>query len=248
MNSNSHWITVILCYDHMLSFSWEVTYIWTAGFRRSSLWFILVRYFALISTMAMVTLTFTPFDSMVPPLESGARDPDRGTLVMRVVALYSFDKRVVFTGLTAAAVAIFALTTWFVIPRGPPPTYETSLPGCHTPVSRAQNIRELHVFPPRTLGGDIILLGLALYNGYIRSRSHILRTGSLWRVLVRDGTMYFGLICLANLAHILMYYFGDINTSSSLTSFAVALSVTMICRIMLNLHDTAAVRPIFVTL
>ncbi|KAJ7464637.1 hypothetical protein FB451DRAFT_1264145 [Mycena latifolia] len=52
--------------------------------------------------------------------------------------------------------------------------------------------------------------------------------------------MYFGVICLANLANILMYYFGDLNTASSLSALTMSLSVTMICRLMLNLHKAAA--------
>ncbi|KAJ7671771.1 hypothetical protein B0H17DRAFT_193542 [Mycena rosella] len=69
-------------------------------------------------------------------------------------------------------------------------------------------------------------------------RNEIFRYETLWRIIVRDGAMYFGIICLSNLANILMYYFGD-----QLSAFAVSLSVTMICRLMLNLHDAAAINP-----
>ncbi|KAJ6523936.1 hypothetical protein DFH09DRAFT_189236 [Mycena vulgaris] len=90
------------------------------------------------------------------------------------------------------------------------------------------------------LAVDILLLGFTLYNGYVRSCTGILPRRSLLRVLVRDGAMYFLIICLAILSNILMYHFGDIITARSLSSFTVSLSVTMTCRLMLNLHAAAA--------
>ncbi|KAJ7442019.1 hypothetical protein FB451DRAFT_1298108, partial [Mycena latifolia] len=61
------------------------------------------------------------------------------------------------------------------------------------------------------LAGDLILLRFTLYSGYTRSRGPIFPPGSLWRVLVRDGTMYFGIICIANLANTIKYYLDDVR-------------------------------------
>ncbi|KAJ7808806.1 hypothetical protein B0H14DRAFT_2868829 [Mycena olivaceomarginata] len=142
------------------------------------------------------------------------------TLILRVLAMYSFDKRVMFTLVTAALICV-SLAAWCVVPVGPALTYNTRIPGCHTPSSEAQ------------LAGDVLLLAFTLWRGYTQTRDVELPSGSLWRVLVRDGTV----ICLANLANILMYY---INTATSLSGFTASLSVTMICRLMLNLHEAAA--------
>ncbi|KAJ7501248.1 hypothetical protein B0H11DRAFT_2225064 [Mycena galericulata] len=46
-------------------------------------------------------------------------------------------------------------------------------------------------------------------------------------------------ICAVNVANIVMLYSGNIITAGSLTWFASAISVTMISRLMLNLHDAA---------
>ncbi|KAJ7478412.1 hypothetical protein FB451DRAFT_1396193 [Mycena latifolia] len=236
---------VLLCYDHLLTLGTEVEYIWTPVCRRSSALYIFVRYFALCANMAMMSLTFATFD--YKQLLVGC------TLILRVLAMYSFDRRVMIT-LAAMAIAVVSLAAWFVVPRGPPPTYQTNLPGCHTPASRFQCARlPLHrstLMPfaetsarlagawEAQLAGDVLLLVFTLYHGFTRSRNEIFRPGSLWHVLVRDGAMYFGIICLANLANI-----PHINTGSSLSSFAAALSVTMICRLLLNLHDAAAIQP-----
>ncbi|KAJ6622439.1 hypothetical protein B0H10DRAFT_904091 [Mycena sp. CBHHK59/15] len=58
--------------------------------------------------------------------------------------------------------------------------------------------------------------------------------------MTRDGAMYFAMICLANLANILIFYLGDANTSGGLSWCTAAISVSMISRLMLNLHEAAA--------
>jgi len=198
--------------------------------------------------MAMITLTFGNFS-----IETcGKLDVTHGTLiivqeflvgctlVLRVLAMCSFNRRVVFM-LSLLALIVLVLGAWSVVPSGPAPTTDTNLPGCHSLISRAQSIRLAAAWEAQ-LAGDIILLTLTLCHGYNHSeRGEMLRAGLLWRVLVRDGAMYFGIICLANLANILMYYFGDMYTSSSISTFTVSLSVTMICRLMLNLHEAAAI-------
>ncbi|KAJ7687954.1 hypothetical protein B0H17DRAFT_1203312 [Mycena rosella] len=240
---------VLLCYDHLLTLGREIQYIWVPGRRRSSLWYLFVRYFALCSNMSMMSLTFGTFDSKTcahlmldaPNLTALSYSSDVSTLVLRVIALYSFDRRAVFTLVTTALI-VFVVAAWLVVPRGPTPNFATMVPGCHSKASRSQDIRQAGAWEAQ-LGADVLLLAFTLYHGYTRNRSEIFRYGTLWRVIVRDGAMYFGIICLSNLANILMYYFGDIITGSSLSAFSVSLSVTMICRLMLNLHDAAAINP-----
>ncbi|KAJ7315053.1 hypothetical protein DFH08DRAFT_426062 [Mycena albidolilacea] len=62
---------------------------------------------------------------------------------------------------------------------------------------------------------------------------------SLLRTMFRDGAVYFGMICLVNVANIVMLYLGDMIISGSLAWFACCISATMISRLMLNLHDAS---------
>ncbi|KAJ7259945.1 hypothetical protein B0H12DRAFT_406485 [Mycena haematopus] len=48
------------------------------------------------------------------------------------------------------------------------------------------------------------------------------------------------MICLVNLENIFMLYYGDILTAGSLAWIASAISVTMVSRLILNLHDAAS--------
>ncbi|KAJ7442011.1 hypothetical protein FB451DRAFT_1298098 [Mycena latifolia] len=226
---------VILAYDHLLTCGSEVKYIWTSGRRRSALWYLFIRYFAICVNMIMITLIFGNLDSetcwklnaahgvllIVQELFVGC------TLIMRVLAMYGFDKRVVFI-LVSAEMIQFGVGAWSLVPHRPPPPDDSPLPGCHTPNSRAQDMRTsesphrrasftqtilgMAIAWESQLAGDLILLAFTLYSGYSRSRGAIFPPGSLWRVLVRDGTMYFGIICIANLANIIMYYVGTLRT------------------------------------
>ncbi|KAJ6565787.1 hypothetical protein DFH09DRAFT_1278466 [Mycena vulgaris] len=183
---------VILSYDHLLTLGSECTYVWSAGRRRSVCWYLFVRYFALCSNMAMLAITFGDFDS-----ESCYKLNDAHgillvvqeslvgcTLIVRVLAMYAFDRRVVFT-LSSAEIIVLVVAAWSIVPDGPTPTYETSLPGCHTPRSTSQ-YRHMAIAWATQLTVDILLLGFTLYNGYVRSCTGILPRRSLLRVLVRD--------------------------------------------------------------
>ncbi|KAJ7464638.1 hypothetical protein FB451DRAFT_1370358, partial [Mycena latifolia] len=140
---------VLLVYDYLLTLEWEVAYIWTPKRTRTSSWYLFVRYFALcINTAALTQLDFGNFGSEsclrlknAYSLLIVAQELLVGcTLILRVLAMYFFDKRVIFTLAITAIVAV-SVAAWCVIPRSPAPVYETSVPGCHTPASHLQQIR-----------------------------------------------------------------------------------------------------------
>ncbi|KAF8186217.1 hypothetical protein K438DRAFT_1973575 [Mycena galopus ATCC 62051] len=61
--------TVLLVYDHLLTFKSEVRYMWTPGHIKTSAWYLGVRYFALCANVAMLALTFGNFPTtMYAPL------------------------------------------------------------------------------------------------------------------------------------------------------------------------------------
>ncbi|KAJ7858782.1 hypothetical protein B0H13DRAFT_2356379 [Mycena leptocephala] len=201
---------VLLVYDYLLTLESEVTYIWTKR-TRATAWFLFVRYFALcINTAVLTQLDFGNFgfddanfsvlhkncwlgvSHALEPLSSSQSNLNAATLILRVLAMYFFDKRVMFTLAITAIVAV-SVAAWCVVPHSPAPVYKTSVPGCHNPASHSQQIHVAGAWEA-LLGADIILLGFTLYRGYTRSRNDItLPTKSLWRVLVQDGAMYFGL-------------------------------------------------------
>ncbi|KAJ6569069.1 hypothetical protein B0H19DRAFT_1065846 [Mycena capillaripes] len=209
---------VVLLYDHLLMLPAEVIYIWTPARhkKKSSALYLLIRYFALCSNMAMFSFllgNFTPeiCDKLQITNEilMVAQELLVGcTLILRVLALYSFNKRVAVT-LICAAMIVVAVAAWCILTGALGPTENIGLIGCWFTASRAQ-IRNgmggtvectiFRKFPQLSdrpmlyrLVGDILLVGFTLYHGYERSRSEIFHNGTLWQVLVRDGAVYFGL-------------------------------------------------------
>ncbi|KAJ6534113.1 hypothetical protein B0H19DRAFT_1185295 [Mycena capillaripes] len=240
---------VLLIYDHLLTFRSEVRYIWTTDHTRALAWYLLVRYFALFANVAMFALYFGDFSAKVSPsyeLEKwcitlntvqnvllALQELMIGiTLALRVLAMYSFDKRVMFT-LASAAIIVICLFIRTAVGSEPPQVYRTNLPGCYSVSSNARYLSPgVAGAWEALLAADLLCLGLTLYRGYARIHDGaVLPNGSLWQVLVCDGDI----VCLANGANILMYYISD-----GLGLFTLAVSVTVVCRLMLNLHEAAS--------
>ncbi|KAG2129326.1 hypothetical protein BD769DRAFT_678311 [Suillus cothurnatus] len=57
-------------------------------------------------------------------------------------------------------------------------------------------------------------------------------------IIFQDGAMYFGAMTLINLPNILTYYCGSDITRGNLATFTSCMSVTLISRLVLNLHKT----------
>ncbi|KAJ7882575.1 hypothetical protein B0H14DRAFT_3128781 [Mycena olivaceomarginata] len=80
---------------------------------------------------------------------------------------------------------------------------------------------------------DIIVFALTF-------RRAIQGISPLHQRLATDGSMYFGIIVLANLANVLTFYLGDGLIPGFLSWFTTRLSVTLVSRLMLNLHEVGA--------
>ncbi|KAJ7114371.1 hypothetical protein C8R44DRAFT_984389 [Mycena epipterygia] len=257
-------LTVICC-DYLLTLDLEVTHIWGAPWKRSSAWFLLVRYFALIGNLALIPYFFGNFDEESCQRFSAAEDAlliiqesfVEVTLALRVCAIYGFNRRV-FGLLGIAGIVTITLSVWSAVPMESNFAVSIELPSCYVITVKAQAIRMATAWEA-LLVGDIIVMGLTLWRAYTLNRTIGLGTGSLLGVLVRDGVAYFGMICLVNIANIILFYTGDVRVFSlsfervglmgclypqtlmaaSLAKFACAISVTMASRLILNLQDAA---------
>ncbi|KAJ3745701.1 hypothetical protein DFH05DRAFT_1523972 [Lentinula detonsa] len=58
-------------------------------------------------------------------------------------------------------------------------------------------------------------------------------------IILRDGSIYFGVMALANLVNISTFYYPDPFLRGALCTFASSMSVTMMSRLMINLHKIA---------
>ncbi|KAJ7478418.1 hypothetical protein FB451DRAFT_1396198 [Mycena latifolia] len=233
---------VVLVYDYLLTLDMEVKYMWSPGNKGGSAWFLFIRYFAIGANVAMPFMNFGDFPVerlkialqllvVIQELTVGC------TLIRRVYAMYGFSKRILCLLVAAALIAV-GLAVWSVAAAGPTPVLMVQLPGCQTLHSHTQSIRMAAAWVAE-LACETLVLGLTLFRAWDQTRSGIPLTSSLWTIMIRDGAMYFTIICLANLANILMFYFGDINTAGSVSWFTVMISVVMISRLMLHLRAVA---------
>ncbi|KAJ7712533.1 hypothetical protein DFH07DRAFT_960778 [Mycena maculata] len=124
-------------------------------------------------------------------------------LGLRVWAMYNLNKMVLFSLLSAGLVAVL-LAVWSVTDQ----TWvlATGVAGCAYAVSKHTAVRMAVAWEAQFLC-DVVVFGLILLRSY---RQPFKISGSILSYMVRDGALYFAVLAFANLANILMYYFGDV--------------------------------------
>ncbi|KAL0958498.1 hypothetical protein HGRIS_000641 [Hohenbuehelia grisea] len=126
--------------------------------------------------------------------------------------------------------------------------------GCHIGLSKSTGIRIAMAWEA-LLVYDTLLIILTIFKTYETTRrASNSALGGFWRrlwvghgglnilaLVLRDGALYFIVMALANLANILTFYFAGSLLRGGLSTFASIISVTMMSRLMLNLHKSADV-------
>ncbi|KAJ7789269.1 hypothetical protein B0H14DRAFT_3891982 [Mycena olivaceomarginata] len=115
------------------------------------------------------------------------------------------------------------------------------LNGCNTPYPRstADHLAKAWMV---ILACDVLVFALTVRQAYMQRHTSRLYAGSLIQRMLKDGSMYFGVIVLATIANISAFYLGDILLSGFLSWFTSSVSLTLLCRLMLNLHEEGAGR------
>jgi len=203
-------MVVVLLYDHLLTVGDEVTYVWTPRLKQSSGCFLLFRYFALLSNLTMVAFFLM---DLGPEICKKLSTTENYLLViqeifvgcvlsLRVCAMYGFNRQI-FLCLAIAILTAIGLGAWAVI--GPEDSLDTTLLGCHVVTTRPQAIRVAAAWEGQLIC-DILILALTLRRAFTDHRAGGLESGSLLRMMVRDGALYFAMICMVNLANIIQLY------------------------------------------
>ncbi|KAH7873471.1 uncharacterized protein C8R40DRAFT_1113798 [Lentinula edodes] len=238
----------LLFWDHLLSLEIEIKYLWKKPLNSSGYLFIIQRYF---NPIAIIFTFVTLFDDL-PVSCKTLSNIRQGILIiaqlvvtlimtLRIHALYGCKKRLLYFLLSViASLLSIVLIVTYTIHLDPP--QESSISGgCSTQLdshdaSRAA-VAWLMIFIY-----DVLLFGLMVHNAFkTRKELHMIHRlkfrASLRVILLRDGAMYFGVMTLVNLANILTYYFSEDCMRGGLAPFTSSLSVTLVSRLMLNLHQ-----------
>ncbi|KAJ8073353.1 hypothetical protein PM082_011625 [Marasmius tenuissimus] len=256
-----------LHWDHVLTFADEVKHIWRHPKVPSSYWFFFNRYFAFLGNISVTVLGFSSLsDSRLTRsllhAWNGADDPSDSCrkyntyrqlllifnqvlvcvlLTIRIYALYGKSKRILAYMLGSGAVMI-GISCFVLFGQKSAPAPVGS--GCHIGLKRSTAVRLAGAWEA-LFAYDTILFGLTVYKTWtarprwtpgLRER-HV--TLPLVTLIFRDGAVYYAVMALANLANILTFYLAGPYLRGGLSTFASCTSVTMMSRLMLNLHRSA---------
>ncbi|KAH8828843.1 hypothetical protein DL96DRAFT_1708020 [Flagelloscypha sp. PMI_526] len=108
---------------------------------------------------------------------------------------------------------------------------------CHLSIDKPSAIR-LAICYEVLFAYDTIIFLLTLYKTWRNPPSVVIGTPSqsLFTLLLRDGAFYFMFMALANLANILTFGLAPAFLRGRLSTFTSCLAVTLVSRMMLNLH------------
>ncbi|KAJ7661144.1 hypothetical protein B0H17DRAFT_1212331 [Mycena rosella] len=231
-----------LYFDHLITLDREISLVWRKRKSLSSYSFLLNRYFAFISGIPVAALPFLTLSLKTCAIYSLFRELALLVaqaivsliMVMRVYAIFGRSRRVLWmilgVGFCVVGVAIFSVT-------GQQASRNLVVGGCHFGLMQSTAFRLAGSWEALFVL-DALIFGLTIYNAYTTRRRMLPQT-NLHTVVIRDGAMFFGIVALANLANIATYYFSTVMLPGSLAGFANCISVTMISRLILNLHAHA---------
>lgn len=245
IHSYLHLIGVsILYYDYFLTFSDEVSHIWHRPKSGASYLFLLNRYFTLLADIAVNVGNFIPFET-IPSCKHYVFFRQVALiiaqvivcliLVLRTYALYGRSKRVL-TGLLLYGLVLVAASSWAMVGQHSEASIHL---GCHlgmdlmTGIHTAVAWEALFCF-------DCAIIVLTMYKSWQeRHRSNVAALHDLVGVIVRDGAIYFGVMACVNAANTVTFYVLSPGLRGVLSTFAGSMSVTLMSRVMLNLHSSA---------
>ncbi|ESK82501.1 hypothetical protein Moror_14406 [Moniliophthora roreri MCA 2997] len=234
----------LLYWDHILTFPAEVKYLWKRPRAISGYMFFLNRYFTALTNIVVIISRLGPKSL----LESSSCLPLQKIrdivvvvaqvivlliMTMRIYALYECNKRllwillcILMLGLAGCAFSLFYKTG--------EPVFETR---CHTPRDERQAAQAVVAWEAAFFY-DALIFSLAMYKAYQTKKQLGMRL-PLMTIIIRDGSLYFGAMSLASLANILTFYLAGPFMKVSLSPVASSLSVTLVSRLMLHLHEMA---------
>ncbi|KAM5533553.1 hypothetical protein V8D89_012769 [Ganoderma adspersum] len=246
---------VILYYDFILTFGQEYWSIWKNRKTVASNLFLLNRYLPILAVCP----------TRVPPSLKGLRSTSADLLrtlqlscrhyaffrqvllifnqvvvcyilFLRTFALYSRDWRVGGAILGFSAI-LFGVSVWAVIGQHEGVELRG---GCHTAADRITAIRTAVAWESLFLF-DCTIFSLTLFKTLRERRRNPITSGrrDIVSLVMRDGALYFAVMASANLANTITFYVLEPLLRGCLSTAASSISITMMSRLMLNLHASA---------
>ncbi|KAH8835825.1 hypothetical protein DL96DRAFT_91176 [Flagelloscypha sp. PMI_526] len=233
----------ILYWDHLLTLDDEIKHFWRKP-KISNIAFFVNRYLAFFANIPLWVVNFLYLDQyqcskflkfhqffiVVTQVVVGV------LLAIRVWALYAQSAKVkyymILLFVVLAGVAVFAVVTGHA-------TYDSF--DCSQSLSRRSAVRVVIAWEALFFF-DLNIFILTLLRSRWASRTQIGKELKipLVEIIARDGALYFAALLLANLANIITFYLARPRLTGALSTFASSVSVSMMSRLMINLHNNSS--------
>ncbi|KAI5119662.1 hypothetical protein M0805_007753 [Coniferiporia weirii] len=222
---------VMLTYDIFLTLDREVEKVWKKKFSGLSVLWFCNRW---VFFLAVIPTIF----SFQDPAFVGARIVIGSIFILRTYCIYNRSLKV------AGVIALFLIVEVVVklfttIVWGQAVTLPPGFVACVLSVS-PENAGKFIIYWVTELCTDAVVLGLTIYRSYTAFRtsggfSHT----HIWRVIIKDGIIYFLVMFGANLTTVLMYLTAAQDIKASNADFGVMINSLMTARLILNLKAAA---------
>ncbi|KAJ7488060.1 hypothetical protein FB451DRAFT_1226335 [Mycena latifolia] len=231
-----------LYWDHLMTFGDEVRFLWRKTKTLSTYCFLVNRYLAFFGDIVVSVFVFTSVPDSVCKRVNLFRQlllilnqtAICVLLTIRIYALYGRRSRI-WMYMVAAAACLLAISLWAISGQGGTPVPEVE--GCHIANSPSIGIHLAVPWEALFTYDLMIVVALLTKSFHTRHETVTLRKDlPLLSLLIRDDAVYFVAMALANLANILTFYMAGPLLRGCLSTLASCLSVTMMSRLMLNLH------------
>ncbi|KAG2135136.1 hypothetical protein DEU56DRAFT_901881 [Suillus clintonianus] len=248
----------VLIYDHMTTLPEEIAFIWRRPKALSAMLFLLNRYFALIVNICALIMNFVSIsDESCSKYTLYRQLAIFSQVIMvcfimtiRTYALYGGNKRLL-TCMIIIMIALGVAVSVWSFGHFSGSAVILSGAGCYE-ITSADTAAHVGLAWVAELVFQLLILILTVYR-ICKSRG-LLRLSLFTRknmidVIFHDGCYWdcdssesdlhaFRAMVLISVPNILTYYSGSVVTRGSLTTLTSCISVTLISRLMLNLHKT----------
>ncbi|KAH7924939.1 hypothetical protein BV22DRAFT_1129445 [Leucogyrophana mollusca] len=243
----------ILFYDYLLTFGAEVERFWKRpSFSWAFFLFFVNRYLNILGHIPVVAKAFWSSNSALSETSHPAlklyHDFQRYNqfvmiavqlvggvvMIMRVYALYDQNWPLLYSLLVTAA-AVIIVGCWAILSKSSMTLPATSLAvtGCDSGLTSEQALRLAAAWGGQ-LGFDVIIFALTLRKSWCIGP---VGERALIDIVLRDGTLYFAIMTLANVGNIATLLLADPTSKGAGSTITNIISGTMISRLMLNLRD-----------
>ncbi|KAF7324179.1 hypothetical protein MKEN_00640700 [Mycena kentingensis (nom. inval.)] len=260
---------MILLWDHVITLDAEVSYIWPRRTSPGAILFFLVRYGASLSNIPVVVFSFVELSDRGCTLHSVIHYVLLilvqllicVIMIQRMAALYGSTR--LLYALAATALVLLGITVFLAMKQTSIPMPLHGLPGCHSGLSRKSAYHLAGAWLALFLF-DSIIFALTVVNAWRtaseqasascppspadspRETNHDRASSSLQMhmpihaLFFRDGALYFAAMAAANFANILTFLIPSRTIiPGSLTIFTTCISVAMVSRLVINVHEKA---------